>query len=103
VYASDVSWPVHVVGAFTRRAVDSCLLPLTRSVGDCYDNAMLESFGVGCRSKLFDRKRWSTRIEGQCNSDIARCSLRSSGQLSGSPRRSPAPLSRLKTLFAPSN
>jgi len=30
--------------AFTQRAVDSGLLPSMGSVGDCYDNAMIESF-----------------------------------------------------------
>jgi len=30
--------------AFTRRAVDSGLLPSMGSVGDCFDNAVIESF-----------------------------------------------------------
>ncbi len=49
--------------AFTRRAVDSGLLPSMGSVGDCYDNAMMESFWSRVQVELLDRKRWSTRIE----------------------------------------
>jgi hypothetical protein len=30
--------------AFTRRALDSRLLPSMGSVGDCFDNAVMESF-----------------------------------------------------------
>ena len=49
--------------AFTRRAVDSGLLPSMGSVGDCYDNAMMESFWSRVQVELLDRKRWRTRIE----------------------------------------
>jgi putative transposase len=49
--------------AFTRRAVDSGLLPSMGSVGDCYDNAMMESFWSRVQVELLDRQRWSTRIE----------------------------------------
>ena len=49
--------------AFTRRAVDSGLLPSMGSVGDCFDNAMMESFWSRIQVELLDRKRWSTRIE----------------------------------------
>ncbi len=33
------------------------------SVGDCYDNAMIESFWSRMQVELLDRKRWKTRIE----------------------------------------
>jgi len=49
--------------AFTRRAVDSGLLPSMGSVGDCYDNAMVESFWSRMQVELLDRQRWRTRIE----------------------------------------
>ena len=49
--------------AFTRRAVDSGLLPSMGSVGDCYDNAVIESFWSRMQVELLDRQRWSTRIE----------------------------------------
>jgi putative transposase len=49
--------------AFTRRALDSGLLPSMGSVGDCYDNAVIESFWSRMQVELLDRKRWSTRVE----------------------------------------
>lgn len=49
--------------AFTRRAIDSGLLPSMGSVGDCYDNAMMESFWSRMQVELLDRKRWKTRVE----------------------------------------
>ena len=49
--------------AFTQRAADSGLLPSMGSVGDCFDNAMIESFWSRTQVELLDRKRWHTRIE----------------------------------------
>lgn len=49
--------------AFTRRAVDSGLVPSMGSVGDCYDNAVIESFWSRMQVELLDRKRWRTRVE----------------------------------------
>lgn len=49
--------------AFTRRAKDSGLVPSMGSVGDCYDNAMMESFWSRVQVELLDRQRWRTRIE----------------------------------------
>ncbi len=49
--------------AFTRRAVDSGLLPSMGSVGDCFDNAVIESFWSRMQVELLDRKRWMTRVE----------------------------------------
>lgn len=49
--------------AFTRRAVDSGLLPSMGSVGDCYVNAMIESFWSRMQVELLDRQRWRTRVE----------------------------------------
>ena len=48
--------------AFTRRAVDSGLLPSMGSVGDCFD-AVVESFWSRMQVELLDRKRWMTRVE----------------------------------------
>ena len=48
---------------FTQRAVDSGLVPSMGSVGDCYDNAMIESFWSRMQVELLDRKRWKTRVE----------------------------------------
>jgi len=33
------------------------------SVGDCFDNAVIESFWSRMQVELLDRKRWSTRVE----------------------------------------
>ncbi len=49
--------------AFTRRAKESGLLPSMGSIGDCYDNAMIESFWGRMQVELLNRKRWLTRIE----------------------------------------
>ena len=49
--------------AFTRRAIESGLLPSMGSVGDCFDNALMESFWRRMQVELLDRKRWSTRVE----------------------------------------
>jgi putative transposase len=49
--------------SFTQRAIDSGLLPSMGSVGDCYDNAMIESFWSRMQVELLDRQRWTTRVE----------------------------------------
>jgi putative transposase len=49
--------------AFTQRARDSGLVPSMGSVGDCYDNAMIEAFWSRMQVELLDRQRWHTRIE----------------------------------------
>jgi transposase InsO family protein len=49
--------------AFTRRALDSGLLPSMGSVGSCLDNAMIESFCSRMQVELLDPRAWRTRIE----------------------------------------
>ena len=49
--------------AFTDRARASGLVPSMGSVGDCYDNSMIESFWSRMQVELLDRQRWNTRIE----------------------------------------
>lgn len=49
--------------AFTDRAKASGLVPLMGSVGDCYDNSMIESFWSRMQVELLDRKKWKTRVE----------------------------------------
>jgi putative transposase len=48
---------------FTQRAKDSGLVPSMGSVGDCYDNAMIEAFWSRIQVELLDRRRWRTRVE----------------------------------------
>ena len=49
--------------AFTQRALDSGLVPSMGSVGDCYDNGLMESFWARMQVELLNRRRWRTRIE----------------------------------------
>jgi putative transposase len=49
--------------AFTRRALDSGLVPSMGSVGDCYDNGMIESFWSRMQVEHLDTRRWRTRVE----------------------------------------
>ncbi len=48
---------------FTDRAKRSGLLPSMGSVGDCYDNAMIEAFWSRMQVELLNTRRWKTRIE----------------------------------------
>jgi transposase InsO family protein len=38
-------------------------MPSFGSVGDAFDNAMMESFWSSMQNELLNRKRWITRIE----------------------------------------
>jgi len=49
--------------SFTQRAKDSGLLPAMGSVGDCYDNSMIEAFWSRMQIELLDQQRWRTRVE----------------------------------------
>jgi putative transposase len=49
--------------AFTQRAKESGLLPSMGTIGDAYDNAVIESFWARMQTELLDRQRWTTRIE----------------------------------------
>jgi len=49
--------------AFTDKVRQTGLMPSFGSVGDAFDNAMMESFWSTMQIELLDRKRWKTRIE----------------------------------------
>ncbi|MDQ4038315.1 MAG: IS3 family transposase [Actinomycetota bacterium] len=49
--------------AFTCRALDSGLVPSMGSVGDCFDNAVIESLWSRMQVELLDRQKWKTRVE----------------------------------------
>jgi putative transposase len=49
--------------AFTDRARASGLVPSMGSIGDCCDNAVIESFWGRVQTELLNRQRWRTRIE----------------------------------------
>ncbi len=48
---------------FTERAKRSGLLPSMGSIGDCFDNAVVESFWARMQVELLNRRRWRTRVE----------------------------------------
>ena len=48
---------------FTQRARTSGLLPSMGSVGDCYDNGLIEAFWSRMQVELLDTRRWKTRVE----------------------------------------
>jgi transposase InsO family protein len=67
--------------AFTDRAKRSGLVPSMGSIGDCYDNAMIDSFWGRMQTKLLNRKALEDEDRaGQCN-------LRLSGDLHNPQRR----------------
>ena len=49
--------------AFTDRAKASGLVPSMGSVGDCYDNSMIEAFWSRIQVELLNRRKWKTRVE----------------------------------------
>ena len=49
--------------AFTNRAKRSGLVPSMGTIGDCDDNAMIESFWGRMQTELLNRRRWKTRLE----------------------------------------
>ena len=49
--------------AFTRRIREAGLMPSFGTIGDGYDNAMMESFWSSMQIELLNRKRWRTRID----------------------------------------
>jgi putative transposase len=48
---------------FTQRARAAGLLPSLGSVGDPYDNAVVETFWARMQVELLNRQRWTTRVE----------------------------------------
>ena len=48
---------------FTQRARDSGLLASMGSIGDCYDNSMIEAIWSRMQVELLDQKKWNTRLE----------------------------------------
>lgn len=49
--------------AFGQRLVKAVLLGSMGSVGDCYDNAMMESFWGTLQLEVLDRRNWNSRAE----------------------------------------
>lgn len=55
--------PQFTSWTFTQRARQAGLLPSLGSVGDPYDNAVIESFWGRMQVELLNRQRWNTRIQ----------------------------------------
>jgi putative transposase len=51
--------------AFGQRCREAGVVPSMGSVGDCYDNALAESFFATLECELLDRQRFKTRIEAR--------------------------------------
>lgn len=49
--------------AFTSRVHEAGLLASMGTIGDCYDNAMMESFWSGMQLELLDTRTWASRDE----------------------------------------
>ena len=49
--------------AFTQRLYELGIVPSMGTVGDCYDNAPMESFWGTMQIELLNRQRWRTVIE----------------------------------------
>jgi transposase InsO family protein len=49
--------------AFSERVRQAGLVPSMGTVGDAYDNALIESFWARLQTELLNRKTWKTRIE----------------------------------------
>ena len=49
--------------AFGKRLVDAGIVPSMGSVGDCYDNSMMESFWGTMQLELLDSRKWESRAE----------------------------------------
>jgi putative transposase len=49
--------------AFGKRLEAAGILPSMGTVGDCYDNSMMESFWGTMQLELLDRRTWNTRAE----------------------------------------
>jgi putative transposase len=49
--------------AFTNKIRASGLMPSFGTIGDCYDNSMMESFWSSMQIELLNRKKWRTRLD----------------------------------------
>ena len=48
---------------FTNKIRASELMPSFGTIGDCYDNSMMESFWSSMQIELLNRKKWRTRVD----------------------------------------
>ncbi len=56
--------------AFTRRALDSGLVPSMGSIGDCYDHGQMESFWARIQIELLNRKLSGQQQQDACQANL---------------------------------
>jgi putative transposase len=84
--------------AFGKRLRDAGLLASMGTIGDCYDNAMMESFWGTMQLELLDSKRWQTRDElANAVFEWIECWYNTKRRHSGVGMRSPATFEALHT------
>ena len=49
--------------AFSERVRQAVLVPSLGTVGDAFDNAVIESFWTRLQTELLNRPKWKTRVE----------------------------------------
>ena len=49
--------------AFSERVRQAGLVPSMGTVGDAFDNAVIEAFWARLQTELLNRKKWKTRVE----------------------------------------
>src|SRR5438876_809084 len=64
IHHSDQGWQYASI-AFGNRCRNAKVRPSMGSVGDCYDNAMAESFFATLECELLDRRRFKTQAEAR--------------------------------------
>ena len=61
---SPAAWNFRISSwTFTERARKAGLLPSLGTIGDPYDNAVIESFWGRMQTELLNRQRWDTRVQ----------------------------------------
>lgn len=60
--SDDAHWRAGL-NLYLNCARDSGLIPSMGSIGDCYDNGMIEAFWGRMQTELLNRRRWRTRVE----------------------------------------
>jgi putative transposase len=55
--------PQYTAWAFSQKIRAEGLVPKLGTVGDAFDNAMVESFWGRMQTELLDRQKWSTPVE----------------------------------------
>lgn len=85
IIQSDQGGSIRFLG-LSRRAKESGLLASMGSIGDCYDNSMIESFWSRMQVELLDRKKCASSRATRCSS-TSRCTTGSAVTVSSAGSR----------------